>query len=105
MVNPKHKNSFEKNGYKNFIDFLDYFKKKNILNKCFRLRYFLKDETCNSYVKHRNSKYYRPYVDIGMKPGKIRYALTYGEQKGYIKNVSNYLRKFDVEKLRESGLI
>ena len=86
-------------GFAYFCKFLDYFKTKNILYKHFKLKDFVNGEYYNCYGGRRR------FCDIDLTPGKVRYALTFGLQKGYIEKLSGTYRMFNLVKLRSDGFI
>jgi hypothetical protein len=86
-------------GYAYFIKFLDYFKKYGILHKKFKMKDFICGDAYGCMGGHR------PYADIDMTVGCIRYALAFGHQRGYIVDVSNSKRGFDLFKLKCDGIL
>jgi hypothetical protein len=81
-----------------FLSLLEYFKRKEAFNKVFKLKYFQSADN-----PHFNS--YRPFIDHPVKIGVTRTGIKYGIEKGYIIQVSERIRKFDLIKLRKEGLI
>ena len=82
-----------------FVCLLDYFKKKNILYHKFKMKDFIEGDQYNC------SGGFRVFKDIGLDPGKIRYAISFGKKMGYIREISKTYRKFYLPLLRRDGFV
>jgi hypothetical protein len=83
-----------------FLAFLEYSKIKGILHNSFRRRNFQDNGrttrgNCNNHV----------YSDIPLTNGHLSQVLNYGHTKGYIIDVSNRRRKFNLDQLITDGLL
>ena len=94
-----NKDDIEIYGYAYFCKFLDYFKSRGILHKKFKMKYF------NPVDSYNCSGGLRPYSDIGLSMGQVRYAFAFGHRHGFIVDVSNSKRCFDLVHLRSEGFL
>ena len=97
LTHYNHNVLVETMGYDYFVKLLDYLKRNNILFTSFKFKDFVKGEEYQCYGGVRRFK------DIGIKPGHLMYAFTYGLNHNYIRKISSHHRRLDLDVLRGDG--